>query len=119
MLSILCFLQRLAEYTGREPLWQGIVATDSQSLLDTLHSPAHVESSTEEQHTRRTARRIKQFPLDPLLPEWDVVRGIQELAQRMSGLRLLYVAGHQDKKTAVHKLPLLAQLNVEADALAS
>lgn len=35
MLSMLCFLRRLAELTGRPSLWSGIVATDSQSLLDT------------------------------------------------------------------------------------
>ena len=62
---------------------------------------------------------IKPFVLDPLLPDWDVVRGIQHLAQGMTGLQLQYVAGHQDKRNAFHKLPLLTKLNVEADALAT
>jgi hypothetical protein len=37
----------------------------------------------------------------------------------MSGLRLRYVAGHQDRKIPLHKLSLLARLNIEADALAT
>lgn len=47
MLSILCFLRRLAEYTGRTSLWEGIVATDSQSLLDTLQIKAEINISPE------------------------------------------------------------------------
>ena len=36
MLTILCFLRRLAEFTTQMDQWTGILATDSKSLLDTI-----------------------------------------------------------------------------------
>ncbi len=96
MLSILCFIRRLAVYTGRTTNWHGIVATDSQSLLDT---PLQLKSAIKSplgHTTQYPTTVIKPYVLDPLLPDWDVVRGIQHLAQGMTGLQLQYVAGHQD-----------------------
>ena len=58
-------------------------------------------------------------PLDPLSPEWDVVVGIQKLLQDMPGLKLEHIKGHQDSTRAYERLPILAQLNVDADALAN
>lgn len=116
MLSILCFLRRLAEFTGHTSAWHGIVATDSDSLLKTLRKK-HVV--TYPSVAMAVQPSLKAFPLDPLLPEWDVVRGIQVLVQSMPGLALQYVAGHQDKQKAIGQLSLLARLNVEADALAT
>ncbi|KAI2503807.1 hypothetical protein MHU86_10612 [Fragilaria crotonensis] len=117
MLSILCFLRRLAEFTGHVAPWEGIVATDSDSLLKTLRKKTvAVTTPTEDTQSQHS---IGAFPLDPLLPEWDVVRGIQVMAQSMPGLELRYVAGHQDKKKAIGQLSLLARLNVEADAIAN
>lgn len=36
MLSLLCFLIRLTEYTHQTDAWEGHLAMDSHSLLDTL-----------------------------------------------------------------------------------
>lgn len=36
MLALLVFLQRLAEYIQLHEPWQGIIATDSKSLIDTV-----------------------------------------------------------------------------------
>ena len=36
MLSLLCFLRRLHEFTAQRDPWRGVLATDSQSLLDTI-----------------------------------------------------------------------------------
>ena len=62
---------------------------------------------------------IKSFPLEPTIPEWDVVRGIQALLQVMPDVRLQHVKGHQDREIPYHRLSLLAQLNVDADTQAS
>jgi hypothetical protein len=118
MLSIFCFLQPLAAFMGSPLEWKGIVGSDSQSLPDTLHLRPEKDISTVPE-TRPTLKQIKLFSFDPLLPERDANRGIQVVAQEMSGLRQQYVAGHQDWQTPIHKLSLLAQLNVEADALAT
>jgi hypothetical protein len=56
--------------------------------------------------------------LDVLCPEWDVLIEIQNSLKILPGVRLEYVEAHQDKKTAYHDLPLLAQLNVDADTIA-
>ena len=62
---------------------------------------------------------IKSFPLEPTIPEWDIVRGIQALLQGMPDVRLQHVKGHQDREIPYHRLSLLAQLNVDADTQAS
>jgi hypothetical protein len=36
LLSLLCFLRRLADFTGKHDPWFGIVATDSQGLINTV-----------------------------------------------------------------------------------
>ena len=36
MLTKLCFLHRLSEFTTQMEPWKGILATDSQSLLETI-----------------------------------------------------------------------------------
>ncbi|KAI2507318.1 hypothetical protein MHU86_7154 [Fragilaria crotonensis] len=62
MLSILCFLRRLAEFTGHLSPWEGIVATDSDSLLKTLRENRRSPSYRRQSST--TSDRA--FPLDPL-----------------------------------------------------
>jgi hypothetical protein len=119
LLSLLCFLRRLAEFTGKHDQWFGIVATDSQSLIDTIlqrraqRLPGHDDFNVVD-------TPVCGFPLEPTLPEWDVIRGIQVLLQEMPLLTLRHVKGHQDRgATPYQQLPLLAQLNVEADTQAS
>lgn len=41
MLTILCYLGCLAEFTGQSDPWIGVLATDSQSLLDAISTKAH------------------------------------------------------------------------------
>jgi hypothetical protein len=58
--------------------------------------------------------------LDVFSPEWEVLIEIQTSLQRLQGGVILeYIQGHQDKKLPYLQLPLMAQLNVDADALAS
>lgn len=117
LLSILRLLVRLAEYMVMSEPWNGIIGTDSKSVLDTLsgkqpdgqradlHEPVKIDSDG--------------VVLDVLCPEWDVLIEIQCALQLLSGIKLQFVKGRQDAAVAVHRLPLLAQLNVEADALAT
>jgi hypothetical protein len=119
ILSLLCFLRRLAEFTGQHDQWVGIVATDSQSLVDTvLQKIPHATSGglTPFPAARATP---KTFSLEATLPEWDIIRGIQVLLQAMPDITLQHVKGHQDRTIPYCRLSLLAQLNVDADTQAS
>ena len=53
-----------------------------------------------------------------MIPEWDVLVEIYKLKLLMPEIKLEYVQGHQDKDQAYATLPLLAQLNVDADDMA-
>ena len=112
LLALLCFLHRLAEFIQLREPWQGVIATDSKSLIDTIYGPKYLQlGSIQATDFRR--------PLDPLSPEWDVVIGVQQLLKSMPRITLQHIKGHQDRTTDYHRLPLLAQLNVDADELAN
>ena len=111
LLSLLRFLIRIAEYTMMHEPWQGIVATDSKSLLDTVFGKA--DSSTYHQaHSNLPV-------LDPLQADWDILVEICHALEKRPGLTFQHIKGHQDRKTQYSRLSLLAQLNVDADCLAS
>jgi hypothetical protein len=61
----------------------------------------------------------KMAVLDPLLPEWDLLVEIHASLRCLPGVAVVYVKGHQDTGQAVEQLPLMAQLNVEADTRAN
>ncbi|KAI2495159.1 hypothetical protein MHU86_19344 [Fragilaria crotonensis] len=83
LLSLLCFLRRLAEFTGKHTTWRGVLATDSQSLIDTvLQKPPASTASTMSSHAAEGTTAIRSTPLDPLTPEWDIISGIQSLYKR-------------------------------------
>ena len=110
MLALLCLLQRQAKYIQLHEPWHGVIATDSKSLIDTIRGPS-------QHHIGHSPGTVYQRPLDPLSPEWDVVVGIQKQLQEMPGLKLEHIKGHQDRDQEYERLPLLAQLNVDANAL--
>ena len=110
LLSILRFLIRLAEFTSMYEQWCGVIGTDSQRLLDRLFTKLPSVSSD----LPRTLA-----VLDPLLPEWDLLVEIQHSLRVLPGMSVIYVKGHQDSRRPVDQLPLMAQLYVEADALAT
>ena len=116
MLSVLRLLIRLAEYTTLPQPWSGVIGTDSKSVLDTL-------GGKQDGHTRNFHEPIQidgnGVELDVLCPEWDVLIGIQHALRLIPGIRLQFVKGHQDDTVEFQRLPLLAQLNVEADSLAT
>jgi hypothetical protein len=114
VLSILRFLVRIAEFTGKVDPWHGVLATDSQSVLKTLgggdkkclalDEPVHIDGT--------------KVVLDVLCPDWDILIEIQSALEHLPGLSLKYVKGHQDDKLPYEQLPLLARLNVDADTMA-
>ena len=107
MLSLLRFLIRIAIYANMDECWRGLVGTDSQSMLDRLY-------------VKGTSSSTKQLAtLDVLDAEWDLLIEIQEALRELPGVDLIYVKGHQDARTRYDRLPLMAQLNVDADRLAS
>jgi hypothetical protein len=115
MLAILRFLRRLAEFTTQMEPWTGILATDSLSLLDTI-TDKPTESTP---GANKFGKRKRIAHLDVKCPEWDLVSSILVELERWPGLQLQHVRGHQDRKTAYDRLPLLAQLNVDADTMAT
>ena len=119
MLATLCFLTRLAEFTGSIEPWVGILATDSQSLLDTVLEKSQPPNDEEEGNSEGSSavKLVTDLRVDG--PEWDIVSNTLVLLASQPGLTLQYVKGHQDRDNAYEHLPLLAQLNVDADAMAT
>jgi hypothetical protein len=106
MLPILRFLIRIAMFTNMEDPWRGLIGTDSQNMLDSLYKPGE-------------AHKCKQLAiLDVLDAEWDLLVEIQEALRELPGVDLIYVKAHQDDRVAYDCLPLMVQLNVDADRLA-
>jgi hypothetical protein len=114
ILLFLRFLIRISNFTQMHDQWQGVLATDSQSVLDTLFG------RNSEQTNNKTSAQLErdQVELDPLCPEWDVLIEIQAALRELPRVQLQYVAGHQDKKEAYNTLSLLEHLNVDADRIA-
>ena len=114
MLSLLRFLIRIKEYTSMHFQWEGIIATDSQSLLDTLNGVD--ELTQHDNFSPSTAEGT--VVLDVLAPDWDVLIEIQKSMEQLPRIKLEYVKGHQDRDTPYPQLSQMAQLNVDADAKA-
>lgn len=84
MLSILCFLIRIAQFANMDDPWRGLVGTDNQSMIDRMHVVGAGNST-------------KQLsPLDVLDAEWDLLVEIQEALKELPGVEITYVKGHQD-----------------------
>ena len=114
MLAILCLLKHLAIFTHQNVPWDGILATDSQSLLEAIT----VKPDMISQHALYS--KLKDVTdLEVTCPEWDLLSSILLELRRWPAVRLQHVRGHQDRTTDYERLSLLAQLNVDADAMAT
>ena len=114
MLAILCFLNRLAIFTNQNIPWMGVLATDSQSLLEAITIKPDMHS----QHA--LYRKLKDDnELEVTCPEWDLLSSILLEIRKWPEVRLQHVRGHQDRTTVYERLSLLAQLNVDADSMAT
>jgi hypothetical protein len=94
--------------------WIGIIATDSQSLLDTLNGVNELEQNDDTPINIDGGKVV----LDVLIPDWDVLIEIQRSLDQLPQIKLQYVKGHQDRDTPYAQLNQKAQLNVYADAKA-
>jgi hypothetical protein len=82
-----------------------VLGTDSKSLITRVH--------------KETVNQVLH-PNDTLVSDWDVTHEIQHhLRNFVFPVHLEHVRGHQDKHTPYEELPLIAQLNVDADVLAT
>jgi hypothetical protein len=115
LLALLRFLVRLAEYTSMEGTWTGTIGTDSQSMLDTIFGRS---SDSGPAAINPTSLPPSSTPLNPLIPEWDLLVEIRHSLSQLPSVKLVYVKGHQDLTKAYNRLELLAQLNVDADDMA-
>lgn len=107
-------MHRIAEYTDMFGDWIGTISTDSQSMLDTLFGR---QNGTSAATTPSKVASIQPL-IDPLIPEWDLPIEIRNSLQQLLEVQLVYIKGHQDQNKAYERLPLLAQLNVDADDMA-
>jgi hypothetical protein len=101
MLSVVCFLLCILEYTGTTNPITGVLATDNTGLI------ARVESQTK-----------TKYPIlnSVFKSDWDIVEAIIRTIQAAPiQAKFEHVKGHQDEDIHVDKFDLLAQLNVEAD----
>ncbi len=108
MLSLLRFLVRLGDYTHKPVEWSGTIGTDSQSMLKTLFGQENVRQCT-------LLGSVHLQEMDVMIAEWDLLIEIHTTLKTSPGVKLAYVKGHQDSVREYTTLPLLAQLNVDAD----
>ena len=102
--SILLFLQKLFEFFSIPlPTNHLQLVCDNKSLVNTIKK------------IQNQARPM--FPNDTLASDWDIVNEIIILCKNLEP-SIAWIKGHQDDERPVEKLPLPAQLNCEADALA-
>lgn len=94
-------------------IWSGRIGTVSQSLLDR----AFEKRGEKGYPVRYGATSLKV--LDVLDPEWDLLNEIQITLRRLPEVTLEYVKGHQDDHVEYSRLSMMAQLNVDADGLAT
>jgi hypothetical protein len=117
LLSMLVFLRRVAEFTSKHEPWTGTLATDSKSLLQTLRGKPTTPIHPGLDAPFRIADEA--VLLDVLQPDWDVLIEIQHALRHLPELNLQFIRGHQDRTVQFARLSLMAQLNVEADEMAS
>jgi hypothetical protein len=116
VLSLLRFLIHIGRYTQMHDPWTGTLATDGQSMLDTLEGKENAKR-------RRAGEPVdldyNKVVLDVLSAEWDVLNEIQHSLRILPKVKLEYVRGHQDRLESYDALPITARLNIEADRIAS
>ena len=78
MLYVLRFLKRVAEFIGQGDEWHGILATDSQSLLDTIMDGKYKHETSDEPHSC-SVKPLRY--LHVMAPDWDLTSSIVTTAQ--------------------------------------
>ena len=95
---------RAFEYTATELKIPFAGHTDSESVLKTVE---------------KFLGFPYYYPNLTMSSDWDAIQALcSSIRELVTTPELLHVRGHQDKHIEKHKLPLPAQLNIEADELA-
>jgi hypothetical protein len=104
MLSVVCFIRQLLQWTCTDSVLEGILATDNTGLI------ARVTSQSKLQYS---------IPNATFKSDWGIVKSIvQTVWASHIHITLEHVRGHQDDTTQAKDMDLLAQLNVKADKYA-
>jgi hypothetical protein len=104
MLAILRFLVRLCEFCGSPPLGSSLYC-DNLALVNRID---------------KRLRCKRWYPNETISSDWDVVQAIIATLQTFEKCpEIQHVKGHQDDHVPYDRLPLEAQLNVDADAAAT
>ena len=94
LLSFLRFLLRIKEYRGMHNPWVGILATDGQSVLETLQLGDH---DPQEKKHQSTSTKAMWSWIACLRPDWDLLIEIQSAIKNLPNVTIQYIAGPQDK----------------------
>ena len=81
-------MKRLAEFIGQGNEWHGILATDSQSFLDTIMDGKYKHETSDEPRSCsvKPLRYLHVMALD-----WDLTSSIVTTAQSMKGITTWWV----------------------------
>jgi hypothetical protein len=104
LLSITTFLH-LLETHFKHPLQPTTIWCDSLSVINTVN--------------KLISRKRPEFPNETLRPSWDILRAICRNFKLHPDFTLSHVKGHQDNLYDPSDLPFPAQLNIQADLLAT
>jgi exonuclease III len=122
LLALLRFLYRLAKFTGAiTESWEGVIATDSLSILQALAGQGAVDTEDEQPEEQQGAGDTAIYPVrfDVLKADWDVLIEIQAMTKHFPAVKMMHVKGHQDQDMDYEDLSEYAQMNVQADELAN
>lgn len=142
ILSILRFLIQLQQYCQATPTWRWRLSSDNIALVnkiigggddemdrDTTPDRAHDWATWQNQNeddiedpTDNWGATADSFQTNVTLEaDWDVLNEIRWAMDQggLEGGTIFHILGHQDRHKAYDELPLQAQLNVDADRLAS
>jgi hypothetical protein len=104
LLSVTTLLHLLSNYFNRQ-LPPIAIWCDNLAVVTTIHSII--------------SRSRPAFPNDTLRPSWDIIQAICRNFGLHPQLSLAHVRGHQDRDSDPHTLPFPAQLNIQANSLAT
>lgn len=116
ILASVRIIHHLTEYTMRPTPFQGQMACDNKAAVHQVRTflPSRHSSGSTPCFTPAA------LSLDPLAAEWDVLNEIYHTVRDTWGTTTIaHIKGHQDRDKPLNELPLLAQLNIEADHLAT
>jgi hypothetical protein len=143
MLSILRFLKHIQTFCNVTPTWKWTLSSDNISLVNKVNGKEDDDegntdnkqfaphdwsnwsdtstSDIEDPSHNWEEQDNNAQPNPTMMPDWDVINEIMWTLQNdaVEGGEIFHIAGHQDRKKAYATLNLQAQLNVDADRLAS